>query len=146
MIDVIVFAIASLVVGLVAIYGRSAWMRTAGYAGLIAAVLVLWFAAMGLPRPAYLPVPNGTILSYSLDEPRAIYLWLVPEGSTQPLALKLPWHEDVASNLVNTDRRRTNAGDTLKITGNPGNDIGMRAKPIFYVSHVQGLPPKQTQR
>ena len=145
MIDAMLFAALSLAVGLASIYARSARLRSAAYAGLVVGILLLWFASLGQPRPEYFQVPSGTVLAYRLDEPHAIYLWLVPEGSVQPLALQLPWHDDVAGNLVDAASRRADAGDSLKIKSPPGL-IGMRAKPVFYVTHAQALPPKTPAR
>lgn len=145
MTNVIVFAALSLAVGLVSIYASSAWLRATTYATLVAGLLLLWFTSLGLPRPEYLHVPNGTVLSYYLDEPNAIYLWLVPEGSAQPVALQLPWHDDVAGNLVDAARRRGNPGDSIKMTS-PTDGMGLRTKPVFYVTHVRPLPPKATER
>ena len=59
MIDVILFAALSLVVGLVSIYGRRAWLRAAAYAGLVVGIGCLWFTSLGLPRPTYLHVPRA---------------------------------------------------------------------------------------
>lgn len=145
MIDVALFAVLSLAVGLVAIYGRSAWLRTGTYAGLMVGMGFLWFTSLGQPRPAYLHVPDGTVLSYRLDEPNAIYLWLVPEGSAQPLAFQLPWHDDVAGNLVDAARRRANNGDTLKMKSATGA-MGVKSQPMFYVTHTHALPPKSPER
>lgn len=145
MIDVLVFAALALGVGLVSIYAASAWLRAGAYVGLVAGVLFLWYASLGLPRPEYFRVPSGTVLGYRLDEPNAIYLWLVPNGSAQPLALQLPWHADVASNLVDAARRRGNPGDSIKLRSERGN-MGLPTKPVFYVSHPYDLPSKEPQQ
>ena len=143
--DVVIFAVLSIGAGLIAMYGRSGWLRAGTYAGLLVGMGLLWFTSMGLPRPTYLHVPNGTVLSYRLDEPNAIYLWLVPEGSAQPLALQLPWHDDVAGNLVDAARRRANDGDMLKMKSATGA-IGLKSQPMFYISHTHALPPKSSER
>jgi hypothetical protein len=145
MIDVAVFAALALAVGLLSIYGRSSTLRAAGFAGFVAGILLLWYTALGLPRPQYLQVPHGTVLGYSLDQPRAIYLWLMPDGSTQPLALQLPWKEDIASNLVDVARHRGEGGGKLKIKTGSG-PMGLPTKPVFYITHAQSLPPKASPR
>lgn len=145
MIDVVIFAVLSLVVGLVSIYGRSSSLRAGSYAGLIVAVGLLWYTSLGLPRPQYLQVPHGTVLGYRLDEPKAIYLWLIPDGSAVPLALQLPWRQDVASNLVDATRHRGNPGDTIKMKNQRGT-MGLPTKPVFYVTHSRELPPKPEDR
>lgn len=146
MTDNVAFAALAAIVGLVSIYGRSPWLRAGGYAALVAGVLLLWFTALGVPRPEYFRVPEGTVVAYRLDEPHAIYVWLVPEGSARPLALELPWQNDTASSLVDTDRQRTNAGESIKLSNRPENDLGLRSKPVFYVSRSTGLPPKTVGR
>jgi len=145
MIDAVVFAVLSLAVGLVSIYARPAWLRAAAYAGLVVGILLLWYAALGQPRPQYLHIPSGTVLGYHLDEPNAIYLWLMPNGSAQPLALQLPWYDDVASNLLDAARHRNNPGDSLKMKSGV-NGLGLHVKPIFYVSHAESLPAKTPPR
>jgi hypothetical protein len=143
--DVIIFAVLSLTVGLISINGRSPALRAGSYAGLVAGLLLFWYASLGLPRPEYVRVPHGTVLGYRLDEPKAIYVWLVPDGGAQPLSLQLPWRNDVAGDLVDAARRRGSPGDTLKVKGGQ-NGVGLPTKPIFYVSHVKALPAKTTER
>ena len=145
MIDVLVFAGLSLVVGIVSIYGRSSTLRAAAYACLVAGMLLLWYSSLGIPRPQFLQVPKGTVLGYRLDEPKAIYLWLVPDGAVRPLALELPWRNDVAKNLVEAAGSRGNSGDSIRMKNGIGG-MGLPTKPIFYVSHAEGLPPKTPPR
>lgn len=145
MTDIAIFAALSALVGLISIYGRSASLRAASFGGLVLGMLLLWYASLGIPRPQYLHVPHGTVLSFHLDEPNAIYLWLLPDGSARPLALELPWQKDVAGNLVDASERRANQGDRIKIRdGIVGS--GLRTKPLFYVSHSEALPPKTSLR
>ena len=141
MIDVFIFAALAVLIGLVSIYGRTATMRAAGFAGFVAGILLLWYTALGLPRPQYLHVPHGTVLGYHLEQPKAIYLWLMPDGSAQPLALQLPWREDVATNLLDMARHRGEGGESLKIKTAAGL-MGLPTTPVFYLTHAQGLPPK----
>jgi hypothetical protein len=145
MIDVLIFAVLSLIVGLASIYGKSPALRAASYACLVAGMLLLWYTSMGLPRPQYLQVPHGTVLGYRLDEPNAIYLWLIPDGAVRPLALELPWRNDVAKNLLEAAGSRGNPGDSIKIKNGLGG-MGLPTKPVFYVSHTEGLPPKTPPR
>lgn len=141
MIDVAIFAALALAIGLVSIYGRTASVRAGGFAGFVVGILFLWYTALGIPRPQYLHVPHGTVLGYHLDQPNAIYLWLMPDGSAQPLALQLPWREDVASNLVDVARHRGEAGENLKIKNGSG-PLGLPTRPVFYLTHAERLPPK----
>ena len=139
MIGNIIFAVATLVVGVVAIYGRLPAIRAAGYAALVVSVLLLWHVSLGLPRPDYI-VPTGTVLGYSLDEPRAIYLWLIPDSATQPLAVEVPWNAELAGKLVDAARRQTR-GSLLRVRPN-GDGMGLPTKPEFYLSPLRSLPPK----
>lgn len=141
MIDVVVFAVVSVTVGLVSIHAKPAALRTAAFAVLIGSTIGLWYFSLGLPRPEYAHVPNGTVLSYSLDEPKAIYLWLMPDGSAEPLAFVLPWRNDVAGNLVHAAQSKATPSDSLRVRNQNGQK-GLPVKPLFYVSHVHGLPPK----
>ena len=62
--DVIVFAAASVVVGLVSIYGKPSAIRASAFAVLVVSTIALWYFSLGLPRPEYVHVPNGTVLSF----------------------------------------------------------------------------------
>lgn len=145
MIDAAVFAVLSVGVGVISIFGRSAALRAAAYAGLVVGMLALWYLSMGLPRPQVVAIPDGTVVGYRLDEPRHIYLWLVPNGSAQPLALALPWRDDVAGSLVDAARRRGNPADSLKITS-ARSGSGLRATPMFYVTHAAPAASKASER
>jgi hypothetical protein len=137
-------------VGFVSICGKSGTLRAGAFAGLIASTLALWYSSLGLPRPGYLPIPSGIVLSYRLDEPKAIYLWLLPDDSVQPLAFQLPWRDDVATNLVDAARSRATPDDSLRVANTREHGliggIGPPTKPLFYVTHVRALPPKATER
>lgn len=143
--DIILFAAITVVVGFISIYGRSSNLRASAFAALIVSTIAIWYCSLGLPRPQYLHVPTGTVLSYSLDEPKAIYLWLVPDGSAQPLAFQLPWRSDVAGNLVDAARSRATPNDTLRVK-NQQFGRGLPVKPVFYVSRARGEPPKTDVR
>ncbi|MGH7660810.1 MAG: hypothetical protein ACRENA_07850 [Vulcanimicrobiaceae bacterium] len=145
MTDAFVLLALSLVAGLVSIYGKSSALRAGAFAVLVVGMFVLWYASTGVPRLQYLHVPRGTVLSFRLDEPKAIYLWLVPDGDVRPIALELPWRNDVAGNLADAARERGQSGDVLKMR-NGTTGMGLQTKPEFYLSHVVGLPPKPTER
>ena len=54
----------------------------------MAALPILWQTSLGFPRPADLDLgkPSGTVVSYVVDEPKSIFVWLVPDGANLPRA------------------------------------------------------------
>ena len=59
---------------------------------------------------------EATVLGVSLDEGKAIYLWLRPEGSTEPRYYVVPWSVRLAEKLEEAveDAVRTNSTVVLK--------------------------------
>jgi hypothetical protein len=65
---------------------------------------------LGRPKPAALEwvrdFPGGaTVIGYRLQEPEAIYLWLVFPDETEPRAYALPWNLGTAEQLQDVHRR-----------------------------------------
>jgi hypothetical protein len=85
-----VFAAISLLLGSVVLFSsrERTWLRVLAFCGLIAALPVLWQTSLGLPRPTDLDLakPSGTVVSYVVDEPKSIFVWLVPDGGNPPRA------------------------------------------------------------
>jgi len=85
-----IFAIISLLLGAVVLFSSRErnWLRVMAFCALVAALPMLWQASLGLPRPTDLELgkPSGTVVSYVVDEPKSILVWLVPDGSNLPRA------------------------------------------------------------
>lgn len=141
-----IYALAALLVGAASLFAASAWLRAGSYVCLVAAMFGLWRVSLGLPRPALFGVPKGTVVAFTLDEPRAIYVWLQVQGSERPVSIQLPWHESEAAALHQAAQQAKAMGAKLKMRGQrgSGNDIpGLhQLKPMFYPASPEPLPPK----
>jgi hypothetical protein len=85
-----VFGAMSLLFGCVVLYSSHdrTWIRVSAFCALLVALPMLWQTSLGLPRPADLDLakPSGTVVSYVVDEPKSIFVWLVPDGGNLPRA------------------------------------------------------------
>ena len=126
--------------------------RSAGKRSLIVAAfavaVIAWIVGlsdlMGRPRPMGLTHAMsmaGTVLTSQLRENEAIYLYVLPDGTTEPLSLVLPWSTDVAKQLMEAQRG----------SGRDGRDGSARftfersweqLPPIFYPMPQPKAPPK----
>lgn len=80
---------------------RPTLARLGAYAVLLIGAACMLASASGTPRPWLLqmrPV-EGEVAGYSLDEGRAVYLWIKPDDGVVPLALALPWSQRTAAQL-----------------------------------------------
>ena len=141
------YAVAAVVVGAVSLYGRAAWLRAGAFCCLLAALGAVWWASLGQPRPVLLGVPQGTVAAFELDEPRAIYVWLMVPGARAPIALALPWNEAAAAELHDAQQQAKRRGTEVRM-GKPGhggahphqgNEPGAG---MFYPAPEPALPPK----
>lgn len=141
-----IYAAVALVVGAASLFAASAWLKAGSYVCLVVALFGLWWVSLGQPRPALFGVPKGTVVAYSLDEPRAIYVWLRPEGEPAPVGIALPWREREAVALHKAARQAKETGEPLKMRGRAGGAgiAGLRhVTPVFYPAPAPALPPKQ---
>jgi hypothetical protein len=132
------FAIFSLALGLASMR-RATWWSVALYLGAIVTLACAIILAMGEPRPrwTFLHVPkNATLIASQLEEPVAIYVWLLPDGMTVPVAIKLPWSEQAAAQQqVATQAAHLKHGRVrMKF---------VRGQPEFYATTLKPLPAKQ---
>lgn len=143
-----IYAAAALLVGAASLFAASAWLRAGSYACLVAAILGVWWGSLGAPRPAMFGVPQGTVVAFSLDEPRAIYVWLQPPDARAPVAIALPWHESDAAALHRAAQQAKATHAVLKMRGQSGGANGIPGlhamAPMFYPAPAPALPPKQS--
>lgn len=148
----LIFAAIALLTGVyLLIVGRS-WPACAMFAMLIIGVAGTGVESLGQPKPLWseYPAPTEvTVLAYSLDEGRAIYLWVLIPGAPVPLAYALPWSEQKAAQLHTAGEAATAAhtalkGQLSKAKGKPG-ELGTKddEKSIFYPAPRAPNPPKQ---
>lgn len=144
-----IFAAVALVVGAASLFAQSAWVRAGTYVCLVLAMFGLWWASLGVPRPVLFGAPQGTVVAFSFDEPRAIYVWLQAPDARAPVAIALPWHERVAALLQRAEQQAKASGAALKMRGQHeggGNGVPVRRQvaPMFYPAPAPALAAKQS--
>lgn len=123
------------------------------YAALVVAVLFGWHFSLGHARPVgWHSGYAGKVVAYRLDEPHAIYLWMVPKGQKTPLSLQLPWREKKAAQLQKAAHaaRKAHQGLRMRLGGKKpaklpqgqGRFTLHHVPPTFYPAPQPGLPPK----
>jgi len=100
--------VTAAVLGTIAIWSRrTTWIRACAV-GIVALFIPLaYIQAVGLlskPKPMGFEwfdrnVDKAAVLSVSLKEGEAIYLWLRLDGSFEPRFYVLPWHQRLAEKL-----------------------------------------------
>ncbi|MGH7118157.1 MAG: hypothetical protein ACREFP_04070 [Acetobacteraceae bacterium] len=144
-----IFVAVALLAGATSLFAAVAWLRAGAYLCLVAALLAIWWAALGHPRPALFGVPHGTVVSYALNEPKSIDVLVKPRGSGQPVLWALPWNERDAAALQDAARRAKMAGRLLEMRGRQGGGRAgythqHHAGPVFYPAPAPQLPEKTT--
>jgi hypothetical protein len=87
---------------------------------------------------------ENTIISTYEDEPKAIYVWLIIDGSKEPKAYRLPWSIETAENLRKAkERAKANNTDiemnTTKYEENGNTEM---FSVLFRDKAPKELPPK----
>ena len=123
--------------------------RSAGKRSLIVAAfavaVIAWLVGlsdlMGRPKPMGLTRVMslaGTVLTAQLRENEAIYLYVLPNGTTEPLSLVLPWSTDVAKQLLEAQRGSGSDGSARFTFERSWEQL----PPIFYPMPQPKAPPK----
>jgi len=111
-----VFGVIAVLLGGAMLFSHrmSVWSQIAVFCALLAALPMLWQSSLGLPRPTMLDPhdPHGTVVSYVIDEPNSILIWLIPDGSSLPRAYALRFNASQAMQLQH-------AFETAKKSGAP---------------------------
>jgi hypothetical protein len=126
------------VVGLVAILLGGAilffdriypWVRVSVFCTLLCALSMVWQSSLGLPRPTMLEPrePQGTVVSYVVDEPRTILVWLVADGSSMPRSYALPFDIKRAMQLQLAFETAKKNGSLVRM-GPGGDEEGQPAR------------------
>ena len=141
-----IFAGAAALTGALCLFAARPWLKAGAYCALVVAMGAMWWASLGRPRPVLLGIPAGTVAAFSLDEPRAIYVWLMPPGARVPVALALPWNERDAAALHHAMRVAQHMGTRVKMRAYTGSRRGsgiFDIRPLFYPAPNPPLPAKQ---
>lgn len=140
------FAVAAVVVGAASLFASRSWLRAGAFCCLVVALGAVWWASLGQPRPVLLGLPSGTVAAFTLDEPHAIYVWLIAPGARAPIALALPWNETAAAALHDAARMAKQRGTRVKM-GRAGRGGARGAghaagTAMFYPAPTPAVPPK----
>jgi len=143
----VIFVAAAGIAGAAAMFAAASWLRAGAYVGLVAALLAVWWTALGHPRPALFGVPKGTVVSYALNEPQSIDVMVRPKNGGVPVLWALPWNEADAAALQRAAQDAQTAGRPLAMRGTQrggrsGYGYKHRAGPVFYPAPAPQLPVK----
>jgi hypothetical protein len=126
-----VFGVISLLLGAVVLFSsrERTWLRVMAFCALLAALPMLWQTSLGLPRPIDLDLgkPSGTVVSYVVDEPKSILVWLVPDGSNLPRAYAFSFESKKALQLQKAFADARQQGNAVRME--PGGGSGKSGVP-----------------
>jgi hypothetical protein len=105
------------------------WVRASVFCALLCALSLVWQSSLGLPRPTMLEPrePQGTVVSYVVDEPKTILLWLVADGSSIPRSYALPFDIKRAMQLQHAFETAKKNGTQVRM-GPDGRKEGQPAR------------------
>lgn len=90
-------------------------------------------------------MPEARLIAASLQEGKAIYIWLQTPDTPEPRAYQLPWNKETAKQLQRAQRRAKTTKNGVKIR-RPFDKENDRRKPMFYAEPRKPLPTKQRTR
>jgi hypothetical protein len=103
----------------------------------------------GNPRPVWTviqPIQKATLVGVVLDEPNAIYIWILQQGGATPVAYQLPWSEKTAVQLDKAQKKaakdHTHVGVQLKGKLFGPKMSGPKGAMMFYPAPQAPLPMK----
>ena len=145
------FVVLATVLGLVAVWARRRlWVRAG--AGLMAGGLMglQFFALTDLlsrPKPTTLAygheaVDEAMVLAATIDEGKAIYLWLRVPGATEPRYFVMDWRHEDAVDLQRAIREAGHHGSAVIMRSPFEKSLDDRPQPRFYDLPRIELPPK----
>lgn len=140
-----VTAVLTLGIYCLVVLPRYGWRKVAAPSvlGLVyGAFLFCSLQALGHPKPAWIEMSGqdeARLVAYSFNEGHAIYLWLQPQDSPEPIAYALPWQEEQAAAIYRASEEAKAAGTPAMVEG-----VGRRHRGDFkaYATPVQPLAPK----
>jgi L-lactate permease len=150
--QVILVALAAGLAVLIITAGLPGWKKVVAlvlFSGLIATGYYSVAELLGRPKPAHLAsIVSGnqtvTIVASYLRENEAIYLWLMSDDASTPIAFVLPWSLEAAKKLRKAKRKARTSGTALKMARRKGNALA-RGEWVFHAAPVEKLPSKSTQ-
>jgi hypothetical protein len=106
----------------------SPWQRLASAFVFVASLAVVYGGAIEMlsrPKPLGLEwrhAAKAKVLGASLDEGKAIYVWLQIGKSVEPRAYKLPWNTSMAQQLQTAMREGAEQGTGVEVANPFGTD------------------------
>lgn len=90
-------------------------------------------------------IPEATVLSASVEEGQAIYLWLQIPGVREPRSYALPWQEGMAKQLMQATREAEERGRHVKMWRPFERNVD-EAEHKFYAEPQPHMPAKTAPR
>ncbi len=132
------------------------WSRRAMRVRLLALAAMVGFTAslyvaltdmLSRPKPIALewsmPDPEkSAIVASQLREGEAIFLWLMRDADSAPQAYRLPWSEELARQLHESQREASQTGTAVRMN-DPRDGNLAEGERVFYAEPHQSLPAKQ---
>ena len=120
---------------------RSVLVKVAALATTIAFLPVAYASLstmLSRPKPiemewSRLQLEDAAVLSASLEENKAIYVWLGMEGIDEPRAYVLPWSKELAKQLHGAQRAAEQTGTQVRMHMPFENSLDEQAQ-IFYAA------------
>ena len=133
----------------------SAFQRAASAVLFVVLVAMVYGGSiemLSLPKPLRLEwrePSKAKVLGASLDEGKAIYVWLQVGNSHEPRAYALPWNMKLAQQLQNAMRKGQKRGTGVEVShpfASVAAGSGSPGRPQFYAKPQPANPPKHYAR
>lgn len=121
---------------------------------LAAVLMALFFAAtaslLGQVKPERLEfnpdrLKDAQVIAHNLRPGDSIDVWVLPkDGTGAPLAYSLPWSEEHARELHESQKQQERGGGTVRL-GRMMDADREPSEPLFYAEPPQPLPPKRIE-
>jgi hypothetical protein len=134
-----------MVIGALAL-SSATWRSASAYIACLMLVSGGLLYETGRPRPIWTqivrPTHDPVLVADVLDEPHAIYVWLLLDDTPPPIAYRLPWNEKTAAQLVKAQQQAAKAHTGVEMKMPRGTGPQMAGTRMFYPQPQQPLPAK----
>lgn len=101
---------------------------------------------LGKPKAVHMEwvkrhIPEATVLGVSMEEKKAIYLWLRFDGEVEPRAYVLPWSQEKAQQVQKAMREARRNGTAVRMRRPFERDTN-DSEAVFYAEPQPAMPPK----
>lgn len=112
---------------------------------LLLALPAAFLESTGTPKPygmEWRALDEARVLSVSLDEPRAIYVWAKLESDPQPRAYVLPWSTKTADRAQKMMAQAQTSGNNVMLRVRAGDGSDSTEDAMFHPEPRRASPPK----